>query len=97
MLTDFLAELTSSEPDEGTLLGACWALHVDGFSTASASGTGLLLTTPEEIKIEYVIRLRFKAMNNEVEYEALITGLNAAKDVGASRIIVYTNSKLVEG
>lgn len=36
-------------------------------------------------------------MNNEVEYEALIVGLNAAKEAGANRITVYTDSKLVEG
>lgn len=67
-----------------------------GSSTALASRAGLLLTTPDEVEIKYVIQLRFKATNNEAEYEALIAGLNATKEVGAYCIVVYIDSKLVE-
>uniref|UniRef100_A0A803LFU9 RNase H type-1 domain-containing protein n=1 Tax=Chenopodium quinoa TaxID=63459 RepID=A0A803LFU9_CHEQI len=37
----------------------------------------------------------FKATNNEVEYEALIAGMNLAKDLGASRLQVFCDSFLV--
>lgn len=94
---NFLVELTSPESDEGNPPGLSWTLHVDGSSTASANGAGLLLTTLEGVKIEYAIRLGFKVTNNEVEYKALIAGLNAAKEAKTNWTIVYTDSKLVEG
>ena len=42
----------------------------------------------------YVIRLGFKATNNEAEYEALITGLQAARHVGASNVLILSDSQL---
>ena len=34
-------------------------------------------------------------MNNEVEYEVLITGLNLAKDMGIKKLDIRSNSQLV--
>lgn len=48
VLVDFLAELTPVEVDERNSSESEWTLHVDGSSTASANGAGLLLTTPKE-------------------------------------------------
>lgn len=81
---------------EEFLLGSEWTLHVDGSSTASYSGVGLLLTTPEGITIEYAIRLKFKATNNETEYKALIAGLNLAIEAGATRLSAHIDSKLLK-
>lgn len=96
-LSDFLTKLTLLKSDEGDPPRLSWTLHVDVSLTAMANGAKLFLTTPERVKIEYAIRLGFKATNNEAEYEALIVGLDAAKKAKAYRIIVYTDSKLVEG
>ncbi|KAB2600650.1 hypothetical protein D8674_038528 [Pyrus ussuriensis x Pyrus communis] len=40
---------------------------------------GLILTTPDKVAMEYVIRFKFKESNNEAEYEALLAGLRLAK------------------
>ena len=63
-----------------------WVLHMDGSSTKSGSGAGLVLIGLHGAKILYALKFGFKASNNEAEYEALIAGLKIAKDIGAQRI-----------
>ena len=53
------------------------------------------MVSPEGVKFQYAVRLRFPASNNVAEYEALISGLRIAIDIGATRLYVYGDSKLV--
>ena len=46
-------------------------------------------------KIECIVRLDFPTTNNEVEYEALITGLDLAKAVGVENLVVYCDSQVI--
>ena len=41
------------------------------------------------------IRFRFKASNNEVEYEALIAGLSLAKEMKVESLEIYSYSQLI--
>jgi len=59
------------------------------------AGAGVVLFSPEEGKFQYAVRLHFPASNNVAEYEALISGLRIAIDIGATRLYVYGDSKLV--
>lgn len=43
----------------------------------------------------YSIRCDFKATNNKAEYEALIIGMNMAHDLGATALLVKSDSLLV--
>ena len=52
-----------------------WQVHTDGASNKNGSGVGVVLRTPEGIKLERAVAFGFKASNNEAEYEALILGL----------------------
>ncbi|KAM2897511.1 hypothetical protein COP2_007152 [Malus domestica] len=58
-------------------------------------GAGLVLTTPDKVAMEYVLRFKFKASNNEAEYEALLAGLRLAKHLGVKRIDIFSDSQLV--
>ncbi|KAM1018412.1 hypothetical protein PS2_039644 [Malus domestica] len=55
------------------------SLYVDGSSNQQGCGAGLFLTTPDKVAIEYALRFKFKASNNEAEYEAFLAGLRLAK------------------
>ena len=44
-----------------------------------------------------MVRIDFPTTNNEVEYEALIAGLNLAKVVGATNMVMYYDSQVVTG
>ena len=53
------------------------------------------MLTPEGDKIECMIRLDFPTTNNEVEYEALVAGLDLAKAAGAENMIIHCDSQVI--
>ena len=57
----------------------------------------MVLQSPEGDKLKYKIHLQYQATNNEVEYEALLKGLDLAKLVEAKSILVLGDSQLVMG
>ena len=79
---------------EGAQLGM-WTLHMDGSSNIKGSGLGLVLTSLDRDMVERSINYGFKATNNEAEYEGMIAGLSLAKDIGAQRLTVCSDSQLV--
>ncbi|KAM1011133.1 hypothetical protein ACFX2C_046521 [Malus domestica] len=64
-------------------------------TTKEGCGAGLILTTPDKVAMEYAIRFKFKASNNEVEYEALLANLRLAKRLGVKRIDIFSDSQLM--
>ena len=58
---------------------------------------GVVLQTPEGIKLERAVTFGFKASNNEAEYEALILGLQLAEVCGATNLIAHCDFQLVVG
>ena len=72
-----------------------WKVFVDGASSASGAGVGIIVITLEGIKLEHSFRLGFKASNNEAEYEALLAGLKVVSYLGAKEVEVYSDSGLV--
>ena len=57
----------------------------------------MVLQSPEGDKLKYKIRLQYQPTNNEVEYEALLKGLELAKSMEAKSIIILGDSQLVMG
>jgi len=58
---------------------------------------GVVLESPDGLKVEQSLHFNFKASNNQVEYEALIAGLNLAGDMGDKQLRCLTNSQLTVG
>ena len=52
-----------------------WRVYVDDAANHKGSGMGLVLISPKWIIIKKSLRLNFSAINNEVEYEALLVGM----------------------
>ncbi|KAI5343293.1 hypothetical protein L3X38_011169 [Prunus dulcis] len=69
-----------------------WGLHVDGSANQQGCGAGLVLTTPDGLKIEYALRFDFRTSNNETEYEVLLAGLRLAKSMKAKQIRIHSDS-----
>ncbi|XP_073130851.1 uncharacterized protein [Henckelia pumila] len=67
---------------------------VDGSSCQSGSGAVIVIISPWGEETNISIRLDFKASNNEAEYEALLLGLKATRNLGISRAILYSDSQL---
>ncbi|KAL5571307.1 hypothetical protein UlMin_020904 [Ulmus minor] len=98
-LADFIAEFTytpeMSEKITTQTQNSQWKLYVDGSSTETSSGAGIILVSPDGVKLSCAIRFKFKATNNQAEYEALLSGLRLAKEVSARHLTIYSDSQLV--
>ncbi|CAJ2628951.1 unnamed protein product [Trifolium pratense] len=93
VLADFVAEMTSSSP---TVDGADkWTIFVDGASSATGAGAGIILENENGLLIEVSLALFFPTSNNQAEYEAFLAGLRLAEDLQAKEIKIYTDSQLV--
>ncbi|XP_025637138.1 uncharacterized protein [Arachis hypogaea] len=91
-MADFLVEVTGEAPD---VPNTRWKLHVDGASNQTFGGAGIILENSAGIAFEQSIKFEFSVSNNQAEYEALIGGLMLAKEVGASRLEVNSDSQVV--
>ncbi|XP_024018846.1 uncharacterized protein LOC112090267 [Morus notabilis] len=97
-LADFLAEFSHRPtPSTHEVKTTRWRLYVDGASNENGSGAGVLLINPEGHKITSAVRFKFKASNNEAEYEALIAGLRLANHLKVERLGIFSDSQLVVG
>ena len=52
----------------------------------------MVLHILKEDMIECMIYLDFPTTNNELEYEALVVGLNLAKAAGVENLVIYCDS-----
>ncbi|XP_075486366.1 uncharacterized protein LOC142525971 [Primulina tabacum] len=88
-LADFLAETMHQENEDP------WKVYVDGSSSKDGSGVGVVLISPAGEEVKLAVRLDFRASNNEAKYEAVLVGLRAARNVGATRVLIFSDSQLV--
>ncbi|XP_061372971.1 uncharacterized protein LOC133315384 [Gastrolobium bilobum] len=98
-LTDFIAEMThtcaaASQATETPRL-AMWKLYVDGSTNAKGTGAGMIIENPDGVAMEHSLYFNFNTTNNQAEYEAMIPGLLQAKELGAQRLKVFSDSQLV--
>ena len=70
---------------------------MDDTSQQTGAGLGLQLKAPTGEIIEQAILLNFPASNNEVKYEAIITGIDLTISVSSEKIIIRSDSQLVVG
>ncbi|XP_073304627.1 uncharacterized protein [Primulina huaijiensis] len=88
-LSDFLSEMV--QPDEEEV----WRVFVDGASSLARCGLGVVIISSLGENIKLAFRIDFPVINNEAEYEAVLVGIRATWEVGASQIILYSDSQLI--
>ncbi|KAL0434157.1 UNVERIFIED_CONTAM: Retrovirus-related Pol polyprotein from transposon opus [Sesamum latifolium] len=89
---DYISEVTGNEDSKHQQE---WTMFVDGSSTSSKSGVGIVIKSPEADYMEYAITLEFPTPNNEAEYEAILLGCKLIHAAGARRVHAYSDSQLV--
>ena len=89
-----MAEFTHDE-DKGAKKPSQWSVHTNGSSNKQAEGADVVLLSPEGDVVECMIRLDFPTTNNEAEYEALVAGLDLARAVGATSVVIYCDSQVI--
>nr|KYP38476.1 Gypsy retrotransposon integrase-like protein 1 [Cajanus cajan] len=56
---------------------------------------GRMMACPSGIILEQSLRFGFKTSNNQAEYEALLAGMRLAVEMGATKVVCWTDSKVV--
>ena len=98
MLADFVAEFTltiSNAARVSSVLVRLWQVYMYRASNARGARVGIVLVSPEGIRLKHSLRVSFRASNNETEYETLISGLKVVKELDAQVVEVFLDSRLV--
>src|SRR4051812_39200660 len=95
IVADFIVEHGLVELSENVVDQLNWKLFFDGCSHKNGSGIGVLIISSQGLPTKFHYRINGACSNNEVEYEALITGLKALVDLGAMRVEIRGDSELV--
>lgn len=94
-MPDFVTEFTIKEDeDEGP---TSWMKWEDGMSNQHAGRVGVILQSLEGDLVKCAVCNLFLATNNEAKYEAVLIGLDLAKAVRASSIVIHNNSQVIIG
>ena len=103
---DFVSEWTSvpiiKEEPQSSLPGnedaGRWVMYFDGSFLYEGAGACVLLVSPSGEQLRYAIQMKFDiglSINNTVEYEGLLAGLQAAAGLGIKQLVVRGDSQLL--
>jgi ribonuclease HI len=72
-----------------------WKMFFDGASSSIGAGAGVVFKSPSQETISLSYKLEFEVTNNVAEYEALVLGLRAAKEMGIREMAVFGDAELI--
>jgi ribonuclease HI len=72
-----------------------WTMFFDGACTKESTEAGVVLISPSKKTSHLSFKLDFKVINNIAEYEALLLGLNATKEMEIKRLHVFGDVDLI--
>jgi hypothetical protein len=81
--------------EEPSLTNFVWKMFFDGASSKEGVGVGVLIVSPTQETISLPYKLEFETTNNVAEYEALVLGLRATKDMGIKKLSVFGDAELI--
>jgi hypothetical protein len=77
---------TCETPPQGIQV---WKIYFDGASSKESVGAGVVFISPSQEVISFSYKLEFETTNYVAEYEALVLGLRAAKDMKIEELSVF--------
>jgi ribonuclease HI len=72
-----------------------WKMFFDGASSSEGAGAGVVFISPCQEVISLSYKLEFEVTNNVAEYEALVLGIRAAKEMGIEEVTIFGDAELV--
>ncbi|XP_020258925.1 uncharacterized protein LOC109835356 [Asparagus officinalis] len=102
--TDLFEDLPDEPPEVNvTSLPELWQMFFDGASRAAAAaadgsivvGVGVVLTSPHNHVLPRAFSLTEPCTNSVAEYNALLIGLELAKELGIKHLEAYGDSQLI--
>jgi ribonuclease HI len=93
-----ILEMGMSEREEhmNAAMPDVWELYCDGTATPNPGkiGVGILLISPQGVRTE-VSRALHNGCNNEAEALALLEGMRTALCMGAKRLLLFSDSRVI--
>src|SRR6266540_2322371 len=84
-LANFIAEWMKIQTPAITEKLEYWTMYFDGSLMIEGAGAGIVLISPTNERLKYVLQIHFPVSNNAAEYEALLHGLRIAISLGIRR------------
>jgi hypothetical protein len=72
-----------------------WRMFFDGASSRESVGVGVVFISPTQETISLSFEMEFETTNNVEEYEALILGVRASKDMKIEELAVFVDVELI--
>jgi hypothetical protein len=95
IVADFIVD-HSVDTDDICLVTICpWKFFFDGSVCSIGCRVGCLIISPKGVSRGFYVRLEYSCTNNQVEYEALIIGLEYFVSMGVKHVEAYGDSQLV--
>jgi ribonuclease HI len=70
-------------------------MFFDGSCSKKGTGAGVFFVSPAQETISLSYKLEFEATNNVAEYEALVLGLRATREMGIQKLAVFEDAEFV--
>jgi ribonuclease HI len=70
-------------------------MFFDGASSSIGVGIGVIFISPCQETISLSYKMEFETTNNVAEYEALVMGMRAAKEMGIKEVSVFRDAELI--
>jgi hypothetical protein len=77
------------------LTASVWKMFFDGASSEKGVGARVIFISPCQETIHLSYKLEFETTNNVAEYEALVLGMRAAKEMGIKEMVVLGDAELI--
>jgi ribonuclease HI len=94
-LADFVVEMSQSPDAEELPKGSTWIVYVDGSSASGKSGAGMVFWGPNREEFRYALKFDFAATDNEAEYEAVLSAIEIAREMGITNMEIRSDSRIV--
>ena len=90
-LTEFLADHPCEDVAHEAQYVALvpWKFYFDGSRAEQGAGVGIVLESPQGVKTQLAFRIEKVCSNNQVEYEALVLGLEILLQMGIKKMSQY--------
>lgn len=95
ILADFIVEMNENLEAKELPKALTWIAYVDGSSAGGRSGAGVVFWERSREKFSYALKFEFTATNNEAEYEAVLSALAMAREMGITSIEIRSDSRVV--
>ena len=90
VMADFITQ--HHKPSIGYVEPMPWTLFFDGSSCKQGCGIGIVIVSPQGASFEFSFPIKPMTTNNQVNYEAILKGLQLLHEVKAESIEVFGDS-----